>query len=223
MQDDDKGQRGARRRERAAAATQAEIVEAARRLFVERGYVGTTIEAIAEAAGVAVQTIYNSVGAKRDLLSRVLDYSAAGAQAPVSVPEFMRARTANAADASEIVALLADWFVEVHGRTAPIMRVIQDAAAVDTEVATLEARRARQRFENYREPVHEIARRGGPDHGAAVDDGAAVIWTLGHPTVYRFLVLEQGWPIERYRAWVERGLYAQLLGAGGGGADALTP
>ena len=61
------------------------IVEAASRLFLEHGYHATSIGRIASEAGVAVQTIYNAVGSKRDLLSRVLDFAAAGERSPVPV------------------------------------------------------------------------------------------------------------------------------------------
>ena len=60
------------------------------RLFLEHGYQATSIGRIAAEAGVAVQTIYNAVGSKRDLLSRVLDFAAAGERSPVPVPQFMR-------------------------------------------------------------------------------------------------------------------------------------
>jgi AcrR family transcriptional regulator len=60
------------RRQVAAAATRDAIVAAAARLFVQHGYDETSIARIAEEAGVAVQTIYNAVGGKGDLLAVVL-------------------------------------------------------------------------------------------------------------------------------------------------------
>ena len=66
------------RKQIAAEQTQQVVIEAASRLFLEHGYHATSIAGIASEAGVAVQTIYNSVGSKRDVLSRVLDFAAAG-------------------------------------------------------------------------------------------------------------------------------------------------
>ena len=80
------------RRKIAAEATQQVIVEAAAKLFVEQGYAATTITQIARESGVAVQTIYNSVGSKRELLSRVLDFAAAGDAAPVRYPRSCASR-----------------------------------------------------------------------------------------------------------------------------------
>jgi AcrR family transcriptional regulator len=78
------------RRNAQSAATRAAIIDAAHRLMLERGYIPTSISAIAEQAGVAVQTIYNSVGNKADLLSAVLDRAAAGPDAPALVPAVTR-------------------------------------------------------------------------------------------------------------------------------------
>ena len=116
------------------------------RLFLADGYSATTITRIAREAGVAVQTIYNSVGAKRDLLSRVLDFAAAGAQAPTPVATFMRERAERADDPREIIAGLVDFWAEGLPRTAPVFRVIREAAALDPEVAELERRRSAQRL-----------------------------------------------------------------------------
>lgn len=92
------------------------------------GYNATSITRIAREAGVAVQTIYNSVGAKRDLLSRVLDFAAAGAQAPTPVATFMRERAERTDDPREIIAGLAAFWAEGLPRTAPVFRVIREAA-----------------------------------------------------------------------------------------------
>jgi AcrR family transcriptional regulator len=78
------------RKQLAAEEAQRVIVEATSRLFLEHGYHATSIGRIASEAGVAAQTIYNAIGSKRDLLSRVLDFAAAGERAPVPVPQFMR-------------------------------------------------------------------------------------------------------------------------------------
>lgn len=61
------------RRDRMALQTRREILEAARKLFAERGYVATSVTDIAEEAGVAVQTIYARLGSKHGLLMGLLD------------------------------------------------------------------------------------------------------------------------------------------------------
>lgn len=177
---------------------------------MELGYIETTVEMIADAAEVAVQTIYNSVGSKRDLLNRVLDFSAAGPSAPRPVPEFMQERVAETRTGAEMIGVLADWFVEANERTAPIQQVIRQAAAVDTDIAGLERHRARQRFENYKLAASALAERGALPKEMSHEDAAGLIWTIGHPEVYRFFVLQLRWPPSRYRAWVKNRLLAQF-------------
>jgi AcrR family transcriptional regulator len=195
-----------------AEATERAIVEAAQRLFRERGYVATTVEDLAVEAGVAVQTIYNSIGAKRAVLSRVIDYVAAGPEAPTPVPVFMRQRTEAAASVNEIVELLADWFVDANGRTAEVWEVVHQAAAMDRDVAQLERERSRQRLRNYTEAAGLIARAGGLA-GLGEPEAAATIWTLGHPLVRRFLIVDEGWSEERYRTWLVEGLSRLVIGS----------
>ncbi len=66
------------RRQAQAAATRAAVLEAARALFTERGYAATTVSAVAERAGVAVDTVYAAVGRKPQLLIELVDEALAG-------------------------------------------------------------------------------------------------------------------------------------------------
>jgi AcrR family transcriptional regulator len=105
------------------------IVQAATELFLDRGYHATSIGQVAAASGVAVQMIYNSVGSKRELLSRVLDYAAAGERAPMLVPEFMRDSAEREPDPHRVVEQLVQFWRGALPRTAPIFRIIHEAAA----------------------------------------------------------------------------------------------
>lgn len=199
------------RQEIAADATRRTIVETAHRLFIQRGYMATTIDQIALASGVAVQTVYNSIGAKRIVLAAVLDHVTAGPESPAPVPVFMRRRVAATRTGSGAVRVLAAWFADVHGRVGPMLRILRDAAAFDTEIAEVERERDARRFHNYHEAARVMAERGDLRAGLPIPDAAAVIWSLGNAEIYRFLVLEQAWTPDRYRRWLERGLRTQLL------------
>ena len=199
------------RRQIAAEATQRVIVETATRLFTKQGYQTTSVAQIAEQAGVAVQTLYNSIGAKRDVLSMVLDFAAAGEHAPVPVPTFMQARAEPETDPRRIIEQLVEFWSSALARTAPIFRVIRQAAALDPEVADFERRRAEQRLHNYGRAAHLLALRGGLRPNLGEDEAAAIIFTVGHPDAYRFLVAEQGWTVDRWAAWVRQTLGAALL------------
>jgi AcrR family transcriptional regulator len=197
-------------RETLAAATRSQIVEAATQLFLEHGYVGTSIGTIARRAGVAVQTIYNAVGNKAAVLSAVLDAAASGSNAPTPVPVFMAERTRETTDVAALVSMLADWFVEVNERTASIHLIIQQAAAVDEDAAELNRARSRQRLLNYGRAAAALRERGGLAQGLTDEQAAATIWALGHPTAYRTFVLDEGWSVDDYRNWLGIALASAL-------------
>ncbi|HYM56402.1 MAG TPA: TetR/AcrR family transcriptional regulator [Solirubrobacteraceae bacterium] len=193
--------RGRTRQQIAAQETKRAIVEGATRLFGTRGYHATSLGLIASEAGVAVQTIYNSVGSKRDVLSAVLDLAAAGEGAPVfSEP-----------DPRRIIARLVEFWRGSLPRTARLLRVVGEAAAADPEGAALERARNGRELRGCADVARLLADRGALRTGLSVDHGAAAIFAIGHPETYRTLVLEGTWEGERWSAWARAALEAALL------------
>ena len=199
------------RRDLAAEATLHTIVQTATRLFVQQGYAPTTITQIARESGVAVQTIYNSAGSKGQLLSRVLDFAAAGSESPRPVPSFMRERAEAEPDPRKVIALLVEFWREALERTAPIFEVIRQAAAIDPEIAALQNRRDQQRLANYAIAGKMLADRGHLRPELTPEGAAAIIFSLGHPESYRMLVGRSGWSIDRWSAWITAALCSALL------------
>jgi AcrR family transcriptional regulator len=201
------------RKQLAAEETQRVIVEAASRLFLEHGYHASSIGRIASEAGVAVQTIYNAVGSKRDLLSRVLDFAAAGERAPVPVPQFMREQAESDPDPDprRIIAQLVEFWRSALPRTAPVFRIIREAAAADPEIVALERGRSAQRLRNYQQAARLLADRKALRPKMTIDDAAAAIFAIGHPESYRALVLDGDWEDDDWSNWVQATLEAALL------------
>lgn len=199
------------RRELAAEATQQAIVEASSRLFLERGYVGTTLAQIAREAGVAIQTIYNSIGAKRDVLAKVLDYAAAGEHAPTRPAAYALDQAAREPDAHKRLDHFVEFWREARARTAPFYEILRQAAAVDPEAADIERARAAERLGSYRAGAKLWADRGDLPAGLTIEDAAAIYFATGHPDVYRSLVIEGEWTPERWARWVRSTLAAALL------------
>lgn len=205
---------GVRRSRRSIAAdqTRVEIVEAARRLFLRDGYVGTTIGAIAEEAGVAVQTIYNSIGSKAAVLSRLLDVTIVGDHENRDLMERVKARPGfETADARSIVREGARTVSEVAGRIADVWKVVESAAAVDAEIAAVVAKNEAERFSGYTAAAQMMKARGGLRPGLGVETAASTIWALSGFANYRFLVGMRGWSHERYRRWLDESLAIALL------------
>jgi AcrR family transcriptional regulator len=188
-----------RRQQIAAEGTQGVIVTAAARLFLARGYHPTSITQIAAEAGVAVQTIYNSIGSKRKLLERVLDLIPAGE------------RPIEELDPGRVVEdLVVSWCVALPS-TAPVSRVIREAAALDAEVAALERERRNERLAEYEIAARLLEERGALRPGLTVRRAAATILAIGHPDVYRALVLEGPWDDSLWATWARSTLKAALL------------
>ncbi|MEX1079569.1 MAG: TetR/AcrR family transcriptional regulator [Homoserinimonas sp.] len=200
----------ANRREQQADATRSDIVAAARELFLTRGYVRTSLTAAAELAGVAVQTIYNSIGNKAALLAAVLDQATTGPGAPRSVSEFMQERADLTGGITGLSRLLADWIAEVNERSTEILTLIHQTAAVFPEVAALERERGERRLSNYGRAAAVARARGGLTAGTTDAEAAAAIWSLGHPQIYRSLVVDGDWTTDAYRQWLAQSLRGVL-------------
>ncbi|WP_083955944.1 TetR/AcrR family transcriptional regulator [Tersicoccus phoenicis] len=211
MADDGSASRTGTRRAAAQTATRELIVSTAQQLFLENGYIATTIPVIAARSGVAVQTIYNAVGNKAALLSAVLDAMAAGPHAPLAVPDHVRAEVSAASDGPAVVRVLAGWFAEVNQRLAPLTVVIAQAAAVDVDAAALEREWRQRRLARYQQAASALRARDALEPAMSVEDAAAVIWSIGSPQTFRTLVVEHDWPIDRYRRWVDHTLSRALL------------
>ena len=110
---------------RRSGGSRPRIVEGARASFLERGYVGTTMEGIAERAGVAVQTVYYVFGTKHSVLAAVLDASIVGDHdaVPLAGRDWMGDLTA-IADSDEAFTRMLDACVDILDRTTPIYDVV---------------------------------------------------------------------------------------------------
>ena len=180
-------------------------------MFVDDGYVATTIEAVAVAAGVAEQTVYYVFGTKRNLLAAVLDVRIAGDEEPVPLlerPSFEK--FADAPDAVSAVELLVQGAVGIIARTASIYEVVRRAAA-DPEVGELLAGNRRARRVDQRRLIEILADAGHLRADLDVASAADVFYTLMNEEVFQFLVTDCGWDVERFRGWATSLMVEQLL------------
>src|ERR1700756_327095 len=107
-----------------ARATRRRIIGGARQLFLGQGYAATTLDQVAAAAGVAVQTVYFHFGNKRTVLKEVMDVLAVGDDAPV--PLLDRDWVQRVRDEPDLRAALAIWIGNsrvIYGRVAPMMSI----------------------------------------------------------------------------------------------------
>lgn len=188
------------------------VVDAAHRLFLDRGYGATTIEAISELSDVPAATVYRLFSSKRGILKALLDVSIVGDEDAVPMPQrpHVRALLADPDPAVQLggfVAIAAD----VNARVAPIYLVLVSAAGADPEAAALLDELTSQRREGQRMVARSLARAGALRPELRERDAVDVIHALMSPEVYRLLVLDRGWKPPRYETWLTRLLVDQLL------------
>jgi AcrR family transcriptional regulator len=200
-----------RRREQ-ALATRRQILEGARRLFLTYGYSGTTIEAIAVEAGVAVETVYAGFGNKRTMLAQLFDIAVVGDEEPVPLldragpQEILRLH-----DQREQVELFTASIRSIMERVGPLFEIMRVAAATEVEIAALLAERLSQRMEGMQFFVRSLLNNGPLREGLSSAEATDIVWTLTSPEVHRLLTVDRGWPAEKYQAWLTDSLGALLL------------
>ena len=200
-----------RRREQARATRHA-VLEAARGLFTERGYVGTTIEAIAAGANVAPETVYAVFGTKRSLLSELVDVSIAGSDsAPPILQQDPVQQIRDEPDPHRRIVLLASLGRSILERRAAVDEVVRGAAAADPEIASLRDLGKAQRFTSQRELLRMVVGAAGLRQGLDVETAADVLYAIGSPETYRLLVIDRGWSGPRFERWYAETLERLLL------------
>jgi AcrR family transcriptional regulator len=182
----------ASKRRQAAGRTRQLILDAALELFTGRGYAATPMTAIAQRAGVALDTVYASVGRKPELARLLIETAISGSSQAIPAEErdYVQAiRTA--ADAETKIAIYASAMRGIAGRMAPVLSIIQQAAPAEPELAALWRQIADRRAVNMRLFVTDLAAVASlrVDPGEAAD----IIWATNAPELY-----QRGWSPERY-------------------------
>jgi AcrR family transcriptional regulator len=199
------------RREAAARETRRAVIDAAHRLFLEKGYAATALTDVAAEAGVSVQTVYGQLGSKRNLLKEVVDVAIAGDHEPVHMRDRSEATAMLAEpDPEKKLRILAATFTAVGIRIEPVDRVMQSAAAVDPEVAEQLRGMDLGRLHGMREIAQHLHDAGALREGLSVDAAAQLLWWLNGPATFRPLVVEQGWSHEDYEVLLGDLLVAAL-------------
>ncbi|MGV0714990.1 helix-turn-helix domain-containing protein [Mycolicibacterium sp. XJ662] len=190
----------------------AAVIDAARTLFVDRGYAATTIEAISTASGVPPATVYRLFSSKRGILKAILDVSIAGDDQPVALPQRPRVQTLLAdPDPRKQVAGFVAIASEVNSRTAPVYRILVGAASSDPDAAALLEDLNRQRRTGQGGLARALGRAGALRPGLREAEAADSIYALMSPEVYRLLVVDRGWSPKRYERWLTQLLVDYLL------------
>ncbi|WP_280342907.1 TetR/AcrR family transcriptional regulator [Nocardia neocaledoniensis] len=199
-------------------ANRAKMLAAARELFVTRGYTSTTMKAIAEQAGMAVQTLYFTFATKRAILSELLDVEIAGDTEPVATMDRPWFAAAVAAPPAEQIRRQVAAAATIYARVGTLLEVIRSAAATDPELAELWETNVAQRHLVQLRLAEALAAKTTLRGDIGADRAADIALAVLAPETYRLLVHERGWSEEDWASWATDALSLQLLPPGG--ADA---
>lgn len=192
-----------------AEATRASIIDAALHLFATDGYVATTIQAIADEAGVAVQTVYAVFGNKREVLRQVLETAVSGdAAAPLASQAEVQA-IADEKHPRRRAELNAAMSTRISQRIAPVVKVLREAASADPEFAATAAAITEQRRADMAAIIDQLCGAAGP--AMDVEEAMGTLYVIYSPDTYTALVGDFGWSLERYEKWMADMLYRTVM------------
>ncbi len=199
------------RRRAAAEQTRQRLITSARRLFAERGFAKTTIEAIAADAGTAPQTFYKVLGSKRAALFTIfLEEMAANAD-----PAALTAALQAADGPAEQLTLLVDYRVRLFTGAFDVLETARTAAPIDPDAAALWAEGEARRWRNQQDLLTAWRKAGALRAGLDPAQASVILWAMTGPDLYRLFVVEKKWPVKAYRDWLADDLSGQLFGMSG--------
>lgn len=198
----------ASRRATQALQTRQEILAAARGLFAGNGYSCTSVAQVAAAAGVSVQTIYDSLGSKRaivlalnDLIDEEGDVRALASAIPTST------------DPIELLRIAATISRNINERCGDIVAALFSAAAVETEMREVRDESRRRHRAGIAGLTRRLASLGALRGDLDAETAADVIAAMTDPQVARTFVGEYGWTWDRWQEWTEAALIRLVLEA----------
>lgn len=187
-------------------------MSAARRRFLEQGYVATTIADISKAADVPVATVYRLFSTKLGILRAVMDIAIAGDDD--DIPIVARAPVQAALDDPEPCQRIAGFVAltaSINGRLFELYPVLVNAADADREAEAYLEDLAAQRQRGQGLLAKSLASSASLRSTVSEHDATDIIHALMSPEIYRLLVHDRRWKPERYASWLTATLIAQLL------------
>jgi AcrR family transcriptional regulator len=188
------------------------VVVAARALFERDGFRPTTIAAVAERAGVSAESIYKGFGTKAALAKAVFDVVIAGDDEPVPVWRRSEADAIRAEpDVRRKIMLYSRGLAARQQRSAKVQVLIRDGGHTDESLAALWQRLLAERLAGMTMLGRHLIESGQLREGIELEEVRDVLWTYTAVELYELLVLERGWPLDRYAEWIGHAIAAALV------------
>ncbi len=199
-------------RQAKALEAQAKIIATARALFIAKGYVGVTIEAIARQAKVAPETIYAVFTNKRTILSRAVGLAVEtdGGPVPALLSAYIR-EVASERDQHRQIQMFAQRMHVFFSQIAPLVEVMRTAAKTESEINSLLKKYLDDRFQGMGFFIDCLLANGPLRDGLSKLSAVETIWVLASAEIYNLLVGDRGWSGEEYEVWLSESLGRLLL------------
>ncbi len=215
------------RRAAQARRTRRAVLEAAAAAFLEHGYAGTTVRAVAAGAGVSVPTVELLFGTKPGLLKAAIDVAIAGDDEPVAVlARDWVDRAARAASPEQLLSVVAGVLGPAQARSAGLVLAAFEASTADHGLAVIAAQLVEQRAGTAGWLVDALAATAPLRPELTRQDAVDTLWIVMDPAVFHRLVHQRGWSLERYQSWIADSVRRLLLAdraAPPGGPDEQHP
>jgi AcrR family transcriptional regulator len=205
-------------RQEQARRSRETVLDAAQRLFLDQGYVGTTIAGIAREAGVSVETVYKAFGGKAGVVRAVYQRGLTG-RGPVPAYERSDQMRAQETDPRVIMREWGRLTAEVASVVSPIRLLIRSAALLDPEMAALLKANDEERLQRMRHHARFLKQRGYLRKGMKVAEATDILWTCSSAELYELLVLSRGWSLPRFSQFIADFMIASLLPSVQGGLE----
>lgn len=200
------------RRRDQADQTRRQILEAARALFFERGFNGASIEAIAQHAGVAPETIYATFGNKEAILLALAKVTLVGDYEPTPLLDRPLVQDATKEiDQHHLLEKFARDMYQIMTRMSPMFALLRETSKTNPEIGVILKRMLIERFDNMSFVENLLKRMGSIREQTLPDQAKATLWALSSAEVFDLLTHNLGWTKEKYIAWLSDSLIRLLL------------
>jgi len=197
-------------RDEQAARTRTHILDAASELFLGRGYARTTMQDIADLAGVARDTVHAVFGSKARVLTALIDLRLVPDDSVANITQRPDAQAVkDELDQRKQIELFARFIAGISTQLRPVFEILRTASAVEPEMANVFEEMDRFRMKNMQTYAKWIAARG--PLRVSTRRAGEIIWALASPDVGRMLCDELGWSQTQHARWLADTLIRTLL------------
>ncbi|MDT5365980.1 MAG: hypothetical protein QOC62_411 [Mycobacterium sp.] len=175
--------------------TQLAILQAAEALCRKRGYGATTMQAVADSAGVSLPTVYLYFRSKPDLVRSLADLVTSSADLSV---EHVLAEP----DPNRQLQIGAGILRALHERSEVIADILRTASGADPKLSREWKRWQERHLAAVGAVAQSLAKRKALRTGLDVASATDVLYTIGGPETFRQLVRERGWTPTHYEEWL---------------------